>query len=240
MNATWTFGLALIVGVAFVSGYVVRALVDRLRLDVSRTEQAQTSLTLRDATQSAEPDEMTVPQGPAVPAADPSRDSPVVTVVPPALPEAQWTRHPFFRNTDRKLAYEPLDPQWAARMESRIYAQINASDFRVVGLDVLCRSTLCRVQMTHAQPVGGTEEEGLQLNRDLGKVIERVVQESIPEMDIGGASTTGTVDASGRVESSIIYFYKPESAPAIPISGGTGVEAEEFRARVRSGGAMER
>jgi hypothetical protein len=146
----------------------------------------------------------------------------------PALPESQWTKHPGFRRTDQQLAYEPLDPAWAARMESRIYAQVSASKIPLVTMDVLCRSTLCRVQLTHQQPRGGTEEENRQLNRELGDVIGGIVRESLP--DVSGGTMTGTVDSSGRVEASVIYLFKPESAPALPVTGGTGVPAEQFRA----------
>jgi hypothetical protein len=228
MNTKRIFGLTVLVGVAFISGYATRSFNDQAGSVTSQSESLPEVATNRGEPGNSPHDPEAAARTLAEPIAD-DLDAALNEIdVQPALPESQWTKHPGFRRTDQQLAYEPLDPAWAARMESRIYAQVSASKIPLVTMDVLCRSTLCRVQLTHQQPRGGTEEENRQLNRELGDVIGGIVRESLP--DVSGGTMTGTVDSSGRVEASVIYLFKPESAPALPVTGGTGVPAEQFRA----------
>lgn len=84
-----------------------------------------------------------------------------------ALPTFSTTEHSTTEAPSRVLMRsqrqgvfeaEPVDPDWAPRVEALIYSQIIDSGMTLAGLDVECRSFTCKLTLRHFAPARSTEE----------------------------------------------------------------------------------
>ena len=120
----------------------------------------------------SDPELATSPPSPEVaPVAD-NRVRPTATVERAPLPgetpstplanlfgDRQTELPPGAKEGEREFAAEPVDAAWAPGAEADLLAKFaQMPGLKLVGLQVECRSTMCRVQLT--QPRGATAEDG--------------------------------------------------------------------------------
>ena len=102
---------------------------------------------------------------------------------------------PGAKEGEREFAAEPVDAAWAPGAEADLLAKFaQMPGLKLVDLQVECRSTMCRVQLT--QPRGATAEDG-----------ERPFSTFLDSSDSKPRYLSMIFDPSGQM-SSVAYFWR--------------------------------
>jgi hypothetical protein len=100
--------------------------------------------------------------------------------------------HPVYRALEELLLGEPIDSEWAVKVESEIYGELAASPLEVFSVDVICRTTICRMDIVINPEVRGDDER-----RYDHVLIEDVLQPVFLASDGRLNSVTGGVSDEG-------------------------------------------
>lgn len=98
---------------------------------------------------------------------------------------------------ERQFAAEPIDSEWAPGAESDLLAKFaQMPGLKLIDLQVECRSTMCRLQLTQPRAAPGGKASPAQFN---------ILRDSV---GLEPRWVIGTIDSAGSMKS-IAYLWRP-------------------------------
>src|SRR5690606_3520848 len=83
---------------------------------------------------------------------------------------------------DKRLDEEPVDAAWAPLAVTRLYSIASAMGVEFTTMDAVCRTSICRLEVTPLTPSSDLEDRR-RLGNDISLALRRFVEENIQHVD---------------------------------------------------------